>query len=84
MLQPNNRITIVADPAWQCADPALIKGLAWTIHAIADIHADDFASCATTQQLLSGACATALADDDDRPLDNFDVRSRPRVVALGS
>jgi hypothetical protein len=82
LLQPGNRITIVTDPAWQCADPALVKGLSWTLYAIADVHADDFSSCATIQQVLGGGCATGLADDDDRPSDNFEVRIRPRVVAV--
>ena len=83
MLQPRNRITIIADPAWQCADPGSVKGLAWTLHAIADVHGDDFSSCATIQQVLSSVCSAALADDDERPSDNLDVRIRPRVVALG-
>ena len=83
VLQPRGKITITIDPAWQCASPALVDGLPWTLHAVADVHGDDFASCATIQQVLSGICSAALADDDDRPADDLGIRVRPKVVALG-
>jgi len=83
MLQPRDKITIAIDPGWQCAGPALVNGLFWTLHAFADAHGDDFQSCATIQQVLGGICSAALADDDDLPADNTDIRLRPKVAALG-
>jgi hypothetical protein len=82
LLLPRDKVTINTDPSWQCANPALIDGLSWTLHAITDVHADDFASCATIQQVLSGVCSGALADDDDQPSDDTSIRLRPRVTAL--
>ncbi len=82
MLLPRDKVTINTDPSWQCANPASVDGLSWTLHAITDVHADDFASCATIQQVLSGVCSTALADDDDQPSDDISIRVRPRVTAL--
>jgi hypothetical protein len=82
MLQPRDKLTINIDPSWQCTNPASVDGLPWTLHAIADVHANDLASCATIQQVLSGVCSSALADDDDRPSDDTSIRLRPRVVAL--
>jgi hypothetical protein len=81
-LLPGGRLTVKADPAWQCADPAAMDGVAWTIKAIADVHADDFASCSTLEQIFSGECSAALADDDNSGADNTVLRARPRVVAL--
>lgn len=83
ILQPRDKVTIGLGPAWQCTNPGLVNGLFWTLHAFADVHGDDFASCATVQLVLSGTCSAALADDDDRPADDTDIRLRPKVVALG-
>jgi hypothetical protein len=82
VIQPRDKVTLNPDDSWQCAVPASVDGLSWTLHAIADVHANDFASCATIQQVLGGACSAALADDDDRADDNSGIRVRPRVVAL--
>jgi hypothetical protein len=83
MLLPRDKVTINTDPSWQCANPALVDGLSWTLHAITDVHADDFASCATNQQVLSGICSSALSDDDATPQNDISIRSRPGVTALG-
>ena len=80
-LLPRSTLTIASDPTWQCGNPAAVDGLSWTVTAIADAHADDVASCATVQQVLSGVCAAALADDDQDDSNNTRVRSRPKVMA---
>ncbi|TMF08446.1 MAG: hypothetical protein E6I38_07415, partial [Chloroflexi bacterium] len=81
-LLPGNKLTVKADPPWQCADPAAMDGVSWTIKAIADAHGDDFASCSTLQQVFSGQCSAALADDDNGTATNTLIRARPKVVAL--
>ncbi len=40
------------------------------------------AFCATLQQVLSGACDSALADDDQNASDNTRLRPRPKIMAL--
>ena len=81
-LLPRDRLTVTTDPPWQCANPAAIDGATWTLKAIADAHGDDFASCATLQQVFSGQCSAALADDDNGTASNTLIRARPKVVAL--
>ena len=81
-LAPSSTGSLTSVPLWQCANPATVDGLSWTVIAIADAHADDFASCATIQQVLSGACQTALANDDQGASDNTRLRPRPKVMAL--
>jgi hypothetical protein len=81
-IAPRGSTSLTSSPAWQCDTPAAIDGLTWTVIAIADAHADDFASCATVQQVLTGSCASALADDDQGPSDNTRLRPRPKVMAL--
>jgi len=81
-LLPGAKLTVKSDPPWQCADPAAMDGVSWTIKAIADVHADDFASCSTLVQVFSGQCSAALADDDNIDSDNSLLRARPHVVAL--
>ena len=82
-VQPREKISLTRTLAWQCVNPAPVDGQSWSIHAFADIHADDFSSCATVQQVLTGVCSAALADDDSSPADDSAVRMRPRVVAIG-
>ena len=74
--------SLTSAPLWQCANPAAVDGLSWTLIAIADVHADDFASCATVQQVLSGACDSALSDDDQDASDNTRLRPHPKIMAL--
>ena len=74
--------SLTSAPAWRCDNPAAVDGLTWTVIAVADAHADDFASCATVAQVLSGACDYALADDDQDPSDNTRLRPRPKIMAL--
>ena len=81
-LLPGGKVMVRIDPPWACANPAAVDGLSWTLKAIADAHADDFASCTTLEQVFNGACATAVSDDDDNDLNNTRSRSRPIVVAL--
>jgi len=81
-LLPRDKLTITTDPSWQCANPASVDGAAWTLKAIADVHGDDFGSCATLQQVFSGQCSAALADDDNVDTNNSLIRARPRVVAI--
>jgi len=78
-LTPGESVTIRLDPAWQCADPGAVGGVPWTLKAIADVNADDLASCATLFQVFSGACSAALADDDDEDANNTRLRARPIV-----
>jgi hypothetical protein len=78
-LTPGETATIKLDPPWQCADPMAVDGVPWTLKAIADVNADDFASCATLNQVFSGACSAALANDDDDDTNNTRLRSRPLV-----
>jgi hypothetical protein len=80
---PRDTATLVADPLWQCADPASVGGLSWTLVAIADAHADDFSSCGTIEEVLGGACQEALADDDEDPANDIETRTRPRVMTTG-
>jgi hypothetical protein len=81
-LLPRDRLTVSTDPPWQCANPAAVDGATWTLKAIADVHGDDFASCATLQQMFSGQCSAALANDDNVSANNSLIRARPKVVAL--
>jgi len=81
-LLPGAKLTVSTDPSWQCANPAAVDGAVWTLKAIADVHGDDFASCATLQQVFSGQCAAALADDDSVDTNNTLIRARPQVVAV--
>ena len=74
--------SLTSAPLWQCANPTAVDGLSWTLIAIADVHADDFASCATVQQVLGGACDSALSDDDQDASDNTRLRAHPKVMAL--
>jgi hypothetical protein len=80
-LPPRGFATMTYSPLWRCASPAVVDGLSWTVIAIADVHADDFAACTTVDQVLSGACDGALADDDQDASDNTRLRARPRVMA---
>jgi len=81
-IAPRGTESLTSAPAWRCDIPAAADGLSWTLIAIADAHADDFASCATIAQILSGACDSALADDDQDPADNTRLRARPKIMAL--
>jgi hypothetical protein len=81
-LLPGDKLTVSTDPPWQCANPAAVDGATWTLKAIADAHGDDFGSCSTLQQVFSGQCAAALADDDNGTASNSLIRARPKVVAL--
>jgi len=81
-LLPGDKLTVSTAPSWQCANPAAVDGATWTLKAIADAHADDFASCSTLQQVFSGQCSAALADDDNGTSSNSVIRARPKVVAL--
>ena len=81
-LLPGDRLTVSTAPSWQCANPASVHGATWTLKAIADVHGDDFASCSTLQQVFSGQCSAALADDDNGTASNTLIRARPKVVAL--
>jgi hypothetical protein len=81
-IAPRGTESITSAPAWHCDNPAAVDGLTWTLIAIADAHADDFASCVTLAQVLSGACDSALADDDQDPSDNTRLRPRPKIMAL--
>ena len=81
-LLPGDRVTIKFDPGWTCANPAAVDGLNWTLKAIADVHADDFASCATLSQVFDSACSLAISDDDDNDANNFRTRALPLVVSL--
>ena len=81
-IPPSGKVSLTSAPLWRCDNPAAVDGLSWTLIAIADAHADDFASCATLQQVLSGACDTALADDDQGASDNTRLRPRPKIMAL--
>ncbi len=81
-IPPRGTESLTSAPIWRCDNPAAVDSLAWTLIAIADAHADDFASCATLQQVLSGACDTALADDDQGASDNTRLRPRPKIMAL--
>ena len=81
-LAPSSIGSLTSAPLWQCANPAAVDGLSWTVIAIADAHADDFASCATVQQVLSGACDSALSDDDQDASDNTRLRPHPKIMAL--
>ncbi len=78
-LVPGETVTIKLDPPWQCADPGIVNGVPWALKAIADVHADDFGACATLNQVFSGACSAALADDDDDHANNTRLRARPIV-----
>ncbi len=79
-LLPKQKITVRVDPPWQCATPSAVTGLTWTLKALADIHADDFTSCATLSAAFNGSCTAALADDDLDDFDNAKTRSRPIVT----
>ncbi len=81
-LLPGDKLTVTTDPPWQCVDPAGVDGATWTLKAIADVHGDDFASCATVQQVFSGECNAALANDDNNSSNNTMIRAQPHVVAL--
>ncbi|TMF13032.1 MAG: hypothetical protein E6I38_02340 [Chloroflexi bacterium] len=81
-IAPRGTESLTSAPAWRCDIPAAVDGLSWTLIAIADAHADDFASCATLQQVLSGACDSALSDDDQDPADNTRLRPRPKIMAI--
>jgi hypothetical protein len=76
------RVTIRIDPPWQCANPAVVDGMTWTLKAVADVHADDFADCATLSQMFDGSCSLAVSDDDDNDTNNSRTRARPRVASL--
>ncbi len=82
LLLAGDRITLRADPPWECSNPTDVDGLTWTLKAIADVHSDDGASCATLPQVFNGQCAVALADDDFDDADSTKTRARPRVDAL--
>ena len=81
-LLPGARASVPVDPSWVCANPAAVNGQNWTIKAIADVHNDDFASCATLAQVFDTVCSVALNDDDDNDADNTLSRALPLVVAL--
>ncbi len=81
-LLPTDKITVKIDPAWQCANPAAVNGMNWTLKAIADINADDFSSCATLSQVFDTTCSLAMGDDDDNDTNNTRTRALPLVVAL--
>lgn len=81
-LLAGEKISIKIDPPWACANPGAVNGLTWTIKALADIHNDDFASCATVGQAFNGTCSAGLANDDDDDTDNVKTRSRPIVVDI--
>jgi len=81
-LLPGDTITVKIDPGWVCASPALVNGQTWTVKAIADIHADDFGSCATLADTFDTTCSVAVNDDDDNDGNNTVSRSLPIVTAL--
>jgi hypothetical protein len=81
-LLPRDQLTVSTAPPWECANPAAVDGATWTLKAIADVHGDDFASCSSLQQVFSGQCSAALANDDNIPANNSLIRARPKVVAL--
>jgi len=66
---------------YSCTNQSAVVGLKWTIIAAVDAHGDDSGACGFGL-LLSGACASALADDDLAGLTdgvNILTRSAPRV-----
>ena len=67
------------DPLWQCANPAVVNGLSWTLKAIADVHADDFSHCATLAQAFGSECSVNVSDDDDNDVNNTLVKAHPIV-----
>jgi hypothetical protein len=81
-LLPGGRISIKIDPPWLCTNPAAVDGMNWTLKAIADVHGDDFASCATLDQVFDSVCSLAISDDDDNGANDFRTRARPIVVSL--
>lgn len=80
-LLPGQSIKLSANPGFVCANPAAVDGLNWTLKAIADVHADDSASCDTLTKVFDGACAAAVNDDDTNDLNNTMVRGFPIVRA---
>ena len=81
-LLPAEKVTIKLDPPWQCANPAAVNGLNWTLKAVADVHGDDFASCASLSQMFDGTCSLAVSDDDDNDANSIRTRALPIVVSL--
>jgi len=81
-LLPGDRITIKIDPPWTCTNPAVVAGLTWTLKAIADVHADDFASCSPLAETFDSTCSLALPDDHNNNSNHTLVPSHP-IVNLG-
>src|SRR5439155_20588999 len=75
LLLPGNKITLKVNPPRQCTDPAAVDGANWTLKAVADVHADDFGSCATLAQVFSSDCSLDLSDDDDNNANNTPIRA---------
>jgi hypothetical protein len=80
-LLPGDYITLKTQPNWQCANPAAVDGMAWSLKAIADVHGDDFGPCSTLSQMFDGSCNAALASDDSDDFNSTYTRPAPRVVA---
>jgi len=80
-LLPGQKVTLSANPQFVCTNPAAVNGLNWTLKAVADVHADDSASCDTLGEVFNGACATAVNDDDTNDANNSMVRGFPIVRA---
>ena len=66
--------------SYSCVNPAAANGLVYAWVAVADVHADDAASC-PPGSLQGLSCYNALASDDADPADNRISRNAPRVEA---
>ena len=80
-LLPGQSIRLSANPQFICTNPAAVNGQNWQLKAIADVHADDAASCDTLGKTFNGECAAAVNGDDDNDDNNTMVRGFPIVRA---
>ncbi|TMB66517.1 MAG: hypothetical protein E6J43_10365 [Chloroflexi bacterium] len=80
-LLPGQKVTLSAQVSFVCTNPAAVDGLNWTLKAVADVHADDSASCDTLTEVFNGACSAAVNDDDTSDANNTMVRGFPIVHA---
>ena len=76
---PVGAVKTKVDLNWSCADPSA-DGRNFTIVAVADHGADDFASCDTLPELFNGLCGVAINDDDDVGGNNTRTRPLPALT----
>ncbi|MBI1886653.1 MAG: hypothetical protein HYS09_10145, partial [Chloroflexi bacterium] len=72
------KVNVFTTQIFDCVDQAAVAGQRYTLVAVADVHADDLASCPTSS-LQGLACFNALADDDTDDADNRRSRTCCRV-----